>query len=86
MPTTESTQFEKELFHTIESAQTMVVDGVKTFTERVTELRPEDLPEPKAVWTRSFELVEKILENQRKFGLAIMDAATPAEEKEAASV
>ena len=81
MPT--ATRFEKELFETIESAQGLVVDSVKAMSERMTEMGPEELPEPKEVWTRSFDLFEKVLENQRKFGLALMEAVTP-EEKAAA--
>ena len=81
MPATKETKFEKELFDTIESAQTMVVDGVKEFTERLPEFSREDLPEPKEVWGKSFDLMEKVLENQRKFGLALMEAFTPEEKK-----
>ena len=81
MPATKEAKFEKELFDTIESTQTMVVDSVKTLTERAAEFRPEDLPEPQEVWSKSFKFAEKVLENQRKFGLALMDAMTPVEKE-----
>ena len=83
MPATKEAQFENELFDAIESTQTMVVHSLKTLTDRVAEFRPEDLPEPKEVWSKSFDFADKVLENQRKFCLALMDAMTP-EEKEAA--
>ena len=79
MPATKESKFEKDLFHTIESAQGMVVDGVKELSERVAEFSPDELPEPEEVWGKSFDIVERLIENQRKFGLALIEAMTPEE-------
>lgn len=83
MPATQESRLEEELFETIESAQGLMVDSVKMMSERVGEFRPADLPEPKVVWTKSFDLVERVLENQRKFGLALMEAMTSHEQEAA---
>ena len=81
MPTTKTngTALQDQLIDTIESAQTMVVDGVSILSERVTNFKSEDLPEPEAVWTSSIDFAEKVIESQRKFGLALLDAVYPSE-------
>ena len=81
---TEESALQDQLIETIETAQTMVVDGVNAVSERVANFKAEDLPEPKAVWTSSFDFMEKVIDSQRKFGLAMLDAVTPESTEESA--
>jgi hypothetical protein len=79
MPTTQTngTALQDQLIDTIESAQTMVLDGVNLLSERVVNFKSEDLPDPKVAWASSFDFAEKVIESQRKFGMALLDAVTP---------
>ena len=73
---TKDTDLQDQLIDTIESAQTMVVDSVSNISDRLANFQSEDIPEPKAVWTSSFDFVEKVIESQRKFGMALLDAVS----------
>jgi hypothetical protein len=85
MPTTKTTEhaLQDQLIDTIESAQTMVVDGVSTLTDRVAGFKADEVPDPKAVWTSSFEFVEKMIDSQKKFGMALLDSFTTESTEEA---
>jgi hypothetical protein len=73
---TSSESLQNQLIGTIEAAQTLVVDGVSDLTERVADFKSDDLPDPKVVWSKSFDFMERIVESQRKFGLAMLDTFT----------
>jgi hypothetical protein len=73
---TSSESLQDQLIGTIEAAQTLVVDGVSDLTERVADFKADDLPDPKAVWSKSFDFMERIVESQRKFGMAMLDTFT----------
>lgn len=82
---TDGNALQDQLIDTIETAQSMVLDGVGAITASVTNFKTADLPDPKTVWSRSFDFAEKVIDSQRKFGLALLDTVTAPVSKDSAS-
>ena len=80
MPATKTNEshLQDQLIDTIESAQAVVIDSIGSLSERIGNFQVDEveLPNPKAVWDSSFDFVEKVIDSQRKFGEALLDAVT----------